>query len=291
MRSGFWWRRSRTSRTFPSISQRAVAPGRRRQSWHRRCSAHGPAASGSDCSAAESVASAGAVAGPCLPAALSEPFMPNHLHHQWAKTLNLALPRRAGGRRPQARIMGRATVRVIWRMAAQAQGQAPAGPTRARAAPIPTVHHKGGHANGPSRPPPPPRQAPMAPIPGRRFVVWRSRHRSGYGHSGRAGSVRPLAQNRHGPNHDLKWHPLSWVVYGPELVEPVVLIVQPAADADYRQPPGTRPLRSRCPATSGTGRPLTVGGSLHAITPVPCCLSEPSAFSPARTAAEGRKAE
>jgi len=90
-----------------------------------------------------------------------------------------------------------------------------------------------------------------------------ARHTFGCHDSGRAGSVRPLAQNRHCPDHDLKGHSVPMGVHCPELLQAVVLVVEPAPDSDYRQPPGTRPLRCRCPAMPDTGRPVFAGGSLH----------------------------
>jgi len=87
--------------------------------------------------------------------------------------------------------------------------------------------------------------------------------RSAAGDSGRAGSVRPLAQDGQFPHHDLKGHSVPRGVHCPELLQSVVLVVEPAPDSDYRQPPGTRPLRCRCPAMPDTGRPVLAGGSLH----------------------------
>jgi hypothetical protein len=109
---------------------------------------------------------------------------------------------RPGGRRPQARIMGRAKRQVIWRIAAHAaMGQAPAGMLRGIAAPPPAIARdrpqpcslqgliippeKGGPDPSADRkgsllplrrPPtpaapsvPPPRRAPIAPCTGRRL--------------------------------------------------------------------------------------------------------------------------
>ena len=97
--SGIAWRRSRTSRTRWSHSQEAVVSCPCRQSRHRPWLDHGHMPSSSRASsAAESGESPRADAGHCLPAALFEPFMSNHLHSLLAKTLNLAsrcAPRRS----------------------------------------------------------------------------------------------------------------------------------------------------------------------------------------------------
>ena len=65
------------------------------------------------------------------------------------------------------------------------------------------------------------------------------------GHSGRAGSLRPLAQDGPCPHHDLKGHSVPRGVHGPEFLQAVVPVIQASTDSDYRQPPGTGLPRPR----------------------------------------------
>ncbi len=150
----------------------------------------------------------------------------------WRRPLISLRADRPGGRRPQARIMGRAdSAGDLAHGGSCCTGAGPAGlragPPRLRphhagkgiaCSPIPTTAAPARRA----RPVPPPRRASIAPVTGRRLRVWLRLGGSGIGSAARTfrpGRFNPATCPKWPvPDHGLKGNSVPRGVHGPEFL-------------------------------------------------------------------------